>query len=190
MCTGEGNGNPFLFPCLEHPVDRGAWWAAVHRVAQSLPRLKRLSSSCSVHTHAVSTHIYTYMCVRTRVYICTHMCAHIYTCVQYTCTYTRVCTYTHACVHIHIHMCTNIHAHVYTYMCAYIHVRVCTYTRVCAIHMYIYTRVCTYTHTCVHIHIHVYKYTRTRVHLHACIYTRTCVYAATSVVSDSLHPMD
>ena len=28
-------------------MDRGAWWAAVHRVAQSWTRLKRLSSSSS-----------------------------------------------------------------------------------------------------------------------------------------------
>ena len=31
--TGEGNGNPLLYSCLETPVDRGAWWAAVQRVA-------------------------------------------------------------------------------------------------------------------------------------------------------------
>ena len=31
----EGKGNPFQYSCLENPVDRGAWWAAVHRVAQS-----------------------------------------------------------------------------------------------------------------------------------------------------------
>ena len=24
--TGEGNGNPFQYSCLENPVDRGAWW--------------------------------------------------------------------------------------------------------------------------------------------------------------------
>ena len=30
---GEGNGNPLQYSCLENPVDRGAWWAAVHRVA-------------------------------------------------------------------------------------------------------------------------------------------------------------
>ena len=41
--TGEGNGNPLQYSCLENPVDRGAWWAAVHRVAQSRTRLKRLS---------------------------------------------------------------------------------------------------------------------------------------------------
>ena len=41
--NGEGNGNPFQYSCLENPMDRGAWWAAVHRVAQSRTRLKRLS---------------------------------------------------------------------------------------------------------------------------------------------------
>ena len=30
--------------CLENPMDRGAWQAAVHRVAQSWTRLKRLST--------------------------------------------------------------------------------------------------------------------------------------------------
>ena len=40
---GEGNGNPLQYSCLENPVDRKALWAAVHRVAQSQTRLKRLS---------------------------------------------------------------------------------------------------------------------------------------------------
>ena len=44
-CIGEGNGNPLQCFCLENPRDRGAWWAAVCRVAQSRTRLKRLSSS-------------------------------------------------------------------------------------------------------------------------------------------------
>ena len=43
-CIGEGNGNPFQCSCLENPRDGGAWWAAVHGVAQSQTRLKRLSS--------------------------------------------------------------------------------------------------------------------------------------------------
>ena len=46
-CTGEGNGNPLQCSCLENPRDRGAWWAAVHGVAQSRTRLKWLSSSSS-----------------------------------------------------------------------------------------------------------------------------------------------
>ena len=27
-----GYGNPLQYCCLENPMDRGAWWAAVHRV--------------------------------------------------------------------------------------------------------------------------------------------------------------
>ena len=34
-CTGEGNGNPLQYSCLENPRDGGAWWAAVYGVAQS-----------------------------------------------------------------------------------------------------------------------------------------------------------
>ena len=44
---GEGNGNPLQCSCLENPMDRGAWWAAVYGVAQSRTRPKRLSSSSS-----------------------------------------------------------------------------------------------------------------------------------------------
>ena len=32
---GGGNGNPFQYSCLENPIDRAAWQAAVHRVAKS-----------------------------------------------------------------------------------------------------------------------------------------------------------
>ena len=39
MLLGEGNGNPLQYPCLENPMDRGAWWAAVHGVAKSRTRL-------------------------------------------------------------------------------------------------------------------------------------------------------
>ena len=43
ICTlcnsGEGNGNPLQYPCLENPMDRGAWWATVHGVAKSGTRL-------------------------------------------------------------------------------------------------------------------------------------------------------
>ena len=34
-----GEGNPLHYPCLENPMDRRAWWAAVHRVAKSQARL-------------------------------------------------------------------------------------------------------------------------------------------------------
>ena len=32
---GGGHGNPLLYSGLENPMDRGAWWATVHRVAQT-----------------------------------------------------------------------------------------------------------------------------------------------------------
>ena len=31
---GEGKGNPLQCSCLENPMDTGAWWAIVHRVAK------------------------------------------------------------------------------------------------------------------------------------------------------------
>ena len=31
---GEGNGNLLQYSCLENPMDRGAWWATVHGVAE------------------------------------------------------------------------------------------------------------------------------------------------------------
>ena len=33
------HGNPLQYSCLENPMDRGAWWATVHGVAQSQTRL-------------------------------------------------------------------------------------------------------------------------------------------------------
>ena len=36
---GGGNGNPLQYSCLENPMDRGAWWAAVHGFAKSRTRL-------------------------------------------------------------------------------------------------------------------------------------------------------
>ena len=40
---GVGNGKPLQPSCLENPMDRGAWWASVHGIAQSWRRLKQLS---------------------------------------------------------------------------------------------------------------------------------------------------
>ena len=32
---GAENGTPLQYSCLENPMDRGGWWATVHRVAKS-----------------------------------------------------------------------------------------------------------------------------------------------------------
>ena len=41
--VGDGNGIPLQYSCLENPMDRGAWWAAVHGVAQSQTWIQQLS---------------------------------------------------------------------------------------------------------------------------------------------------
>ena len=33
--TGEGNGYPLQYSCLENSMDRGAWWATAHGVSKS-----------------------------------------------------------------------------------------------------------------------------------------------------------
>ena len=37
--SGEGNGNPLQYSCLENPMDRGDWQATVHGVAKSQTQL-------------------------------------------------------------------------------------------------------------------------------------------------------
>ena len=41
---GGGHGNPLKYSCLDNPMDSGAWWATVHRVAESRTQRKWLST--------------------------------------------------------------------------------------------------------------------------------------------------
>ena len=41
--SGEGNGNPLQYSCLENPMDREAWWATVHGVTKSQTRLSEFT---------------------------------------------------------------------------------------------------------------------------------------------------
>ena len=43
--SGEGNGNPLHYSCLENLMDRGAWRATVHRVAEELDTTEQLNSN-------------------------------------------------------------------------------------------------------------------------------------------------
>ena len=61
-CIGEGNGNPLQCSCLENPRDGGAWSAAIYGVAQSRTRLKRLSSSSSMHISSLDYLQYIIQC--------------------------------------------------------------------------------------------------------------------------------
>ena len=58
---GEGNGTPLQYSCLENPMDRGAWWAAVHGVAKSLTRLSDFPFT--FHFHALEKEMATHSSV-------------------------------------------------------------------------------------------------------------------------------
>ena len=59
--TREGNGTPLQFSCLENPMDRGAWKAAVHGVAQSQTRLSDFTFT--FHFHALEKEMATHSSV-------------------------------------------------------------------------------------------------------------------------------
>ena len=42
---GEGNGNPLQHSCLENPMDRGVWWAAVHGVTKESDITEQLNDN-------------------------------------------------------------------------------------------------------------------------------------------------
>ena len=46
---GEGNGTPLQYSCLEDPMNRGAWWAAVHGVTRSRTQLSDFTFTFYFH---------------------------------------------------------------------------------------------------------------------------------------------
>ena len=56
--TGEGNGTPLRYSCLENPMDGRAWWAAVHGVAKSQTQLSDLPFT--FHFHALEKEMATH----------------------------------------------------------------------------------------------------------------------------------
>ena len=49
--SGEGNGTPLQYSCLENPMDGGAWKAAIHGVAKS--RARQSDFTFTFHFHAL-----------------------------------------------------------------------------------------------------------------------------------------
>ena len=45
------SGSPLQYSCLENPMDRGAWWAAVHGIVKS--RTRRSDFTFTLHFHAL-----------------------------------------------------------------------------------------------------------------------------------------
>ena len=58
---GEGDGTPLQYTCLENPMDRGAWKAAVHGVAKSRTRLSDFTFT--FHFHALEKEMATHSSV-------------------------------------------------------------------------------------------------------------------------------
>ena len=58
MYLGVGNGNLLQYSCLENPMDRGAWWATVHRVTKSRTQLKQLSTRWCIYLHLFAFNLY------------------------------------------------------------------------------------------------------------------------------------
>ena len=58
---GEGNGTPLQYSCLENPMDGGAWWAAVHGVAEGQTRLSDFTFT--FHFHALEKEMATHSSV-------------------------------------------------------------------------------------------------------------------------------
>ena len=54
-------GTPLQYSCLENPLDRGAWWAAVHGVAKSQTRLSDFTFT--FHFHALEKEMATHSSV-------------------------------------------------------------------------------------------------------------------------------
>ena len=59
--SGEGNGTPLQYSCLENPMDGGAWWAAVHGVAKSRRWLSDFTFT--FHFHALEKKLATHSSV-------------------------------------------------------------------------------------------------------------------------------
>ena len=47
--SGEGNGNPLQYSCLENPMDGGAWQATVHGVTKSRTGLSNFAFTFIFH---------------------------------------------------------------------------------------------------------------------------------------------
>ena len=59
--SGEGNGTPLQYSCLENPMDGGAWQAAVHGVAKNRTQLSDFT--LTFHFHALEKEMATHSSV-------------------------------------------------------------------------------------------------------------------------------
>ena len=58
IVSGEGNGTPLQYSCLENPMNGGAWKAAAHGVAEGRTRLNDFTFT--FHFHALEKEMATH----------------------------------------------------------------------------------------------------------------------------------
>ena len=56
--SGEGNGTPLQYSCLENPMDTGAWWATLYGVTKSRTQLSDFPFT--FHFHALEKEMATH----------------------------------------------------------------------------------------------------------------------------------
>ena len=59
--SGEGNGTPLQYSCLENPMEGGAWWATVHGITKSRTQLSNFTFT--FHFHALEKEMATHSSV-------------------------------------------------------------------------------------------------------------------------------
>ena len=65
---GEGNGSPLQYPCLENPMDKGAWGATVHEAAESQTRRTDSAAAVSSPLQRMLL-VYSLLCMASKVLI-------------------------------------------------------------------------------------------------------------------------
>ena len=71
---GEGNGSLLQYSCLENPMDRGAWWTTVHRVAKSRTRLGDWATDCKQGSRCLSGGVWLVRGLWTQLRLCQRYC--------------------------------------------------------------------------------------------------------------------
>ena len=68
--SGEGNGEPVQYSCLENSMDRAGWWTSVHGIANRQTQLKWLAVSLAYILHIYVYTLYTYICIYVSESLC------------------------------------------------------------------------------------------------------------------------
>ena len=67
--SGEENGNPLQYSCLENPMDKGAWQATVHGVAKSQTRLNNFAYLLTRYGYGSDNFYFKYSYAQTYLFI-------------------------------------------------------------------------------------------------------------------------